>query len=39
MSVWRSLVHRLGYLLRPHRFDRQLDEELRFHIDRVSSRN
>jgi putative ABC transport system permease protein len=33
MSAWRTLLHRLGYLPRQRRFDRQLDEELQFHID------
>ena len=33
MSAWRTLLHRIGYLSRPRRFDRQLDAELRFHID------
>jgi hypothetical protein len=33
VSAWRTLLHRLGYLSRQRRFDRQLDAELRFHID------
>jgi putative ABC transport system permease protein len=33
VSAWRTLLHRIGYLSRPRRFDRQLDAELRFHID------
>jgi hypothetical protein len=33
VSAWRTLLHRIGYLSGPRRFDRQLDAELRFHID------
>lgn len=33
MSAWRTLLHRLGYLPRHRRFDRQLDAELQFHIE------
>jgi predicted permease len=33
VSAWRTLLHRIGYLSRPRRFDHQLDAELRFHID------
>ena len=33
MSAWRTLLHRLGYLPRQRRFDRQLEAELQFHID------
>ena len=33
MNAWRTLLHRLGYLPRKGRFDRQLDEELQFHVE------
>ena len=33
MSAWRTLLHRLGYLPRQRRFDRQLEAELQFHIE------
>ena len=33
MNTWRTFLHRLGYLPRKERFDRQLDEELQFHIE------
>jgi putative ABC transport system permease protein len=33
MNAWRTLLHRLGYLPRKGRFDRQFDEELQFHIE------
>jgi putative ABC transport system permease protein len=33
MSAWRTLLHRLRYLRRSRRFDRQLSDEVQFHID------
>src|SRR5687768_4623785 len=33
MTVWRTVLHRLGYLRRRRRFERQLAEELHFHIE------
>src|SRR6187455_2291087 len=33
MSTWRTLLHRLRYLPRQRRFDRQLEAELQFHIE------
>ena len=33
MNTWRAFLHRLGYLPRKRRFDRQLDEELQFHVE------
>ncbi len=33
MNTWRTVLHRLGYLSRKGRFDRQLDEELQFHVE------
>ena len=33
MSAWRTLLHRLRYLRRPRRFDRQLSDEVQFHIE------
>ncbi|HET9359818.1 MAG TPA: ABC transporter permease [Vicinamibacterales bacterium] len=33
MNTWRTFLHRLGYLPRKGRFDRQLDEELQFHVE------
>lgn len=33
MSAWRALLHRIGYLRRQRRFDRQLADEVQFHIE------
>jgi len=33
MNTWRTFLHRVGYLPRKGRFDRQLDEELQFHVE------
>jgi putative ABC transport system permease protein len=33
MSAWRTLLHRLRYIRRPRRFDRQLSDEVQFHIE------
>ena len=33
MSAWRTLLHRLRYIRRPQRFDRQLSDEVQFHIE------
>ena len=33
MGTWRAIVHRVRYLGRRARFDRQLDDEIRFHVE------
>jgi predicted permease len=33
VPTWREIVQRLAYLRRGDRFDRELDEEMQFHID------
>jgi predicted permease len=33
MRTWKELKRRLGYLWRRNRFDLELDEEIRFHLD------
>ena len=33
MSAWKELLRRAGYLTRRAQFDRELEDEIRFHID------
>ena len=32
MALWNEIGNRLSYLFRRSRFDRELEEEMRFHI-------
>ena len=37
-SIWSELRHRLRALLRPGAVERELDDELRFHLEQQTAR-